>query len=140
MIYGVGTDIVEVKRFQAWENYSYKQFNRVFSDIELDYCGYNKNKLNLECLAVRFAAKEAFFKAFSAALVKLNITKNTFSFLFSCKHVCIVNKTWDVPQLVINWLAFKDKIGCNLPYCIQVNLSLSHEQKFAIAFVIISSR
>lgn len=61
MIIGIGTDIAEVARIaKSVENTSFKE--RVFSKSEIDYCEAKTNKA--EHFAARFAAKEAFFKAF----------------------------------------------------------------------------
>jgi holo-[acyl-carrier protein] synthase len=130
MILGIGTDIVSIKRFKKWEKFSHDQLRKIFSAEEL--------KLDFVRLAARFAAKEAFFKALSAALIKLNLTKNEFSFLFFCKNVEVKNGTWDVPFFVINWQAIEEKIGAKLPK-ISVELSLSHEKDFAIAFVLMET-
>ena len=136
MILGVGTDIVQVDRFKSWQNYSKKQFLQIFSENELNDCAGGK-ELNLECLASRFAAKESFFKALSASLVKLNLTENEFSFMFACQNVEMIKPVWGVPQLKIDWKVFEQKVGNQLPN-LQVDLSISHEKSFAISFVVIS--
>ena len=141
MILGIGIDIAQVDRFKRWASYSEKQLFKIFSEQELNDClcqfEQDSCKYNLECLASRFAAKEAFFKALSAALIKLNLTKNTFHLLFTCQNVEIIKTTWDVPELKINWPEFEDKIGQKLPK-FQVYLSLSHEKSYSVSNVIIS--
>jgi phosphopantetheine--protein transferase-like protein len=131
MILGIGTDIVDIDRFKKWEDFSHDQYRKVFSDNELKYC-----KSNNSSLASRFAAKEAFYKALSSALFKLELTSTEFSFLFLCKNVEVDKNFWDIPYLKINLVAIEDKIGTKLPD-MQVDLSLSHEQRYSIAFVII---
>ena len=88
------------------------------------------------CLAVRFAAKEAVFKALSAALVQLDLTRTTFSFLFLCKHVQLLKKTWDVPQLYVDWQAVEHKIGAALP-ALKTHVSVAHERLHVVAFVVL---
>jgi len=59
MIYGIGTDIIEVERVErAIQKDALK--NKVFSAREIAYCDATKRS---ESYAARFAAKEAFFKA-----------------------------------------------------------------------------
>ena len=61
MIQGAGIDIVEVDRIaeKLFKDTGFKEL--VFSPDEIDYCEKMINKF--EHYAVRFAAKEAFFKA-----------------------------------------------------------------------------
>lgn len=59
-VIGLGTDIVEVARI---ERFAQKPgaLERIFSETEITYCLARKNKY--QHLAVRFAAKEAVYKA-----------------------------------------------------------------------------
>ena len=59
-IIGLGTDIVEVKRM---EQFAQKPgaLERIFTPQEIAYCQARKNRY--QHLAVRFAAKEAVYKA-----------------------------------------------------------------------------
>jgi holo-[acyl-carrier protein] synthase len=132
MILGIGTDIVHIKRLQKWSDFSYDQLRRVFAKQELIDASRPAS------LAARFAAKEAFFKALSTALVKLGYTNKEFSMLFLCRHVSVVKSTWDVPVLKIDWAEIEAKIEQKLPK-LKVELSISHEKEYAVAFVIIFS-
>lgn len=67
MIYGIGTDIVEVSRIER----SIAQFGdefakRILAESELDT--YHQSKIKARFLAKRFAAKEAFSKALGTGL------------------------------------------------------------------------
>lgn len=132
-ILGIGTDIVQVDRFKNWANFPKEKLLRVFSEKEFEDCC----EKNLERLASRFAAKEAFFKALSSSLVNLKLTKKTFSFLFSCQNVEVIQDEWQVPQLNVNWESFEEKIGARLPK-FQTHISISHEKNYSVAFVILS--
>ena len=136
MILGVGTDIVQVDRFNSWKKYSKDQLSRVFSEQELKHA-FKDSEYNLEYLASRFAAKEAFYKALSQALVNLKLTKNSFPFLFACKHVELIKPVWGVPELKVDWKFFEEKIENKLPK-LSTFISLSHEKLHVVAFVIIS--
>jgi len=62
MIYGIGTDLIEVERIakQVSGNTRFKE--KIFSAREIDYCeSFKVNKA--QHYAARYAAKEAFFKA-----------------------------------------------------------------------------
>jgi phosphopantetheine--protein transferase-like protein len=161
MILGIGTDIVQVDRFKSWANFSQEKLLRVFSEQELEYCCVRMvrqahherlnlekvsvrpelvegcERFNLESLASRFAAKEAFFKALSASLVTLKQIQTTFSFLFACQNVEVIQDDWQVPTFKVNWSNFEEKIGTKLPK-FQTHLSISHEKNYSVAFVILS--
>ena len=62
MIYGIGTDIIEVHRVEKLVEKGDAAKNKIFSKNEIAYCETKKNKG--ENYAARYAAKEAFFKAF----------------------------------------------------------------------------
>jgi phosphopantetheine--protein transferase-like protein len=135
VILGIGVDIAEIDRFKPWCSYSSEQLSRIFSPKELEQCKRN-GKLSADRLASRFAAKEAFFKALSASLVKLKVTDCTFSFLFTCRSMEILTGEWDVPQLHVDWKKIENKIKCKLPN-LTSECSLSHEKRHAVSMVVI---
>lgn len=62
MIFGIGTDIIEVRRMEKHLEKNDALLQKLYTKTEQEYC--NKGKLTrYQCLAARFAAKEAFFKA-----------------------------------------------------------------------------
>lgn len=62
MIYGIGVDIVKIKRFEeALGRWGDRLSNRVFTPQELSIC--QDKARPARHLALRFAAKEAFLKA-----------------------------------------------------------------------------
>lgn len=61
MILGVGIDMIEIERVSEKMTRAEGFRELVFSQNEIDYCEKKKNKF--EHYAVRFAAKEAFYKA-----------------------------------------------------------------------------
>jgi len=66
-IYGVGIDLVRVDRYQKALSRWGKRFEcRIFTQRESDYCAQKKDSVS--CLAMRFAAKEAFVKALGLGL------------------------------------------------------------------------
>jgi len=137
MIVGIGTDIVEVARFESWADAPESRLLKIFSLSELAVCLTSDGRYVPERLAVRFAAKEAFFKALSATLTRFKLTDHIFSFMFSCQNINITTSEWGVPVLVVNWDGFEEKIQAKIPP-LQVHVSLSHEKSSAIAFVVIS--
>ncbi len=138
MILGTGIDIVDVSRFMGWSKYSKERLLKVFSDYELSFASQKSEGCFAQYLAVRFAAKEALFKALSASLVNLGLTKNSFSFQFARQYIEVISGEWEVPIFKINWHAFEEKVGSNFSKDLKTHLSLSHEKEYATAVVIIS--
>lgn len=68
MIYGIGMDIVEIKRIKKIVEWSGdKLAKRIFRASELEI--YYRKKYSIRFLSSRFAAKEAIVKAFGTGLV-----------------------------------------------------------------------
>jgi phosphopantetheine--protein transferase-like protein len=121
MIYGVGIDIVKVKRMRdVVEKWGQRFLERVFTESEISYC-YEKKEPYLS-LAVRFAAKEALIKAIGSA-VPVSLT-----------DVEVVNVETGNPFLKVNGKLedfFKEKL------IKRAHLSLSHEHEYGVACVIL---
>src|SRR5260221_7060347 len=95
MIIGIGVDTVEIKRFALWHTYSRKKLFRIFSQEEIDYVLSNQQK-SAERFAVRFAAREALYKALSYAYPDIKIP-----FLTLCASVSVTKKD-GLPYLIIH--------------------------------------
>lgn len=122
MIFGIGTDISQVSRFEKWVK-NPQMFMRFFNSAEI----MTKGSLQSQCqhYAARFAAKEAFSKALGTGIAG-----------FELSEVFIENDELGKPELKVEGKALellKKKAGNN--FCIHV--SLSHEKDYAVAFVVI---
>ena len=129
MIYGIGTDIAKVSRFEKWVRNN-ELINRFFNDCEIIRLE-DKNKLEKriqflsEHYAARFAAKEAFAKALGTGFVGLELSdfgikkddNGRPEFFFGQKTADIITKL----------------CGKNA----KVQVSISHEKEFAVSFVTI---
>jgi len=125
MILGIGVDIVEIDRFSLWHTYSRKKLSRIFSHDEIEYCLADKKK-SAERFAVRFAAREALYKAWCVAYPNA-----VPPFLTLCASV-MIQKINGRPVLKI----------CN-EFCINlcvIHLSLTHSDCHATALVIIENK
>lgn len=66
-IYGVGIDLVRIERLERSLNKWGLRFQqRLFTQWEIEHCSRRKNCVS--CLALRFAAKEAFAKALGTGI------------------------------------------------------------------------
>ena len=125
MILGIGVDTIEIKRFALWHTYSRKKLARIFSQEEIEYCLQDKNK-SAQRFAVRFAAREALYKALSYAYPDKKVP-----FLKLCTHTTIT-KINGLPQIIIH-----DSIDTNH---VTIHLSLSHSHTIATAFVVVEQK
>lgn len=120
MILGIGIDTIDVARFAHWHNYCQKQLLRIFSRSEIEYCLAIPVK-SAERFAVRFAAREAVFKAYSSWQPYHQIP-----FLTFCKAITIIKEN-GIPILIMN---------SKLKPC-KALLSLTHTATTATAFVLL---
>jgi len=123
MIYGIGTDVVEVKRIkEALSKYGVSLAKKILTSQEL--LTYSKTKGKENFLAKRFAAKEAFAKALGTGM------RSPVNF----KSIEVIHdslgkpKIKTVPELTLLIKSFKIK---------QCHLSISDEKNIAAAFVIL---
>jgi holo-[acyl-carrier protein] synthase len=121
MIFGIGTDIVEVQRIKSSiENYGERFLGRIFTDYEREYCEIYGEKKYLH-YAARFASKEAFSKA-----IGTGITKG-----FKFKEVGIKNLPSGKPELILEG-TMQEKYGSYNHF-----VTLSHTDGNAIATIVI---
>jgi holo-[acyl-carrier protein] synthase len=122
MIFGIGTDIIEVKRVKKLIERSTRFRDRVFTQKEINYCEQKKNRAH--SYAARFAAKEAFFKALGTGWRK-GVT---------FKDVEVINQPSGKPELV---LYGKSKEMIKKNHIKNIQVSLSHVGETAHSVVIL---
>tara|TARA_B100001248_G_scaffold245285_1_gene215013 strand:- start:4853 stop:5236 length:384 start_codon:yes stop_codon:yes gene_type:complete len=124
-IYGVGTDIVKIKRIK--DSIKKESFiTRIFNDVEISKC--NKTIKRYNCYAKRFAAKEAFSKALGTGISK-GINFN---------EIVVLNEKNGKPFIKL-LKKTKEKVEKKLKKKkFKISLSLTDEDKYAVAFVTIS--
>lgn len=125
MIFGIGTDIVEVARIEA----SIIQFGddfakRILAPSELP--SYRDSKIKARFLAKRFAAKEAFSKALGTGLREPATFQN-----IAVSHN-------DLGKPVLLFAAELQKYLDNKDIT-QTHISISDEKNLAAAFVVLES-
>jgi len=126
-ILGTGIDIVEnyrLKKLLLKKKSNFK--NKIFTNNEIAYCEKKSNFTN--CYSKRFAAKEAFVKALGTGFRK-NI---------NFKDIEVLKNHYGKPYLLINKKVI-NKIKTSFKVKkFNILLSISDENKYAIASVIIS--
>ncbi|MBI4056496.1 MAG: holo-ACP synthase [Elusimicrobia bacterium] len=106
----IGLDIVEVDRIKRLAFRNKLFLSRVFSSPEIKYCSTKKNKW--QHFAVRFAAKEAVWKALSKSGIRL-------------KDISVNRNSQGKPLIFL-----KGKKAA------QIHISLSHSQHYAAAVAV----
>ena len=124
-LYGIGTDIVKISRIK--KNIKKKTFiNVLFNPNEILKCNKRKNSSN--CFAKRFAAKEAFSKAFGTGISKQ----------VNFNEIIVLNEKNGKPFIK---LLHKTKINVEKKLKtkkFKISLSLTDEEDYAVAFVTIT--
>lgn len=125
MIFGIGTDIVEVNRIEA----SIAQFGddfakRILADSE--FASYEQSQIKPRFLAKRFAAKEAFSKALGTGLR----APATF------QNIAVSHDALGKPILVLAAELQAMVLAKNIT---QTHISISDEKNLAAAFVILET-
>jgi len=122
MIFGIGTDIIEVERVRKEVSKEGGFREKVFSPKEIKYCESKRNKA--QNYAARYAAKEAFLKAIGTGW------RDGLAF----NEIEIVNNELGKPEITLygKTKEFVEKIGNT-----NILVSLSHIKDFVNAVVII---
>ncbi len=125
MIFGIGTDIVEVSRIEA----SIAQFGDEFAKrvlAESEFASYQQSHIKPRFLAKRFAAKEAFSKALGTGLR----APATF------QNIAVSHDDLGKPILV---LAKELQAFLATKNITQTHISISDEKNLAAAFVVLET-
>jgi len=123
MIRGIGVDIVKVDRIeQAVERWGYRFLKRIFTAAEIERC--QKRARPAQCLALRFAAKEAFAKALGLGMRKG----------LRWRDIEVVHDNFGKPDLLLHNQAQRllEDVEASRTW-----LSLSDERESALAVVVL---
>ncbi len=126
MIFGVGTDIVELSRIQAtWERFGESFAKRILMDEEMAL--FRRSKQPVRFLAMRFAGKEAAVKAMGTG----------FAHGVWVRDVGIVSNDWGRPLII--WSergnAVCERLGIG-----HGHVSLTDDAGLVMAFAVVEAR
>ncbi len=121
MIWGIGTDIVEIERIKKACKNNPRFLTRVFTEKELEY-GVSGARVNYSTLASMWASKEAYAKATGRGFRG-----------FGFKDVEVDHNELGAPYLRLYRGALQYSQGKN------IHLSISHSDTSAVSFCIIES-
>jgi holo-[acyl-carrier protein] synthase len=123
MIRGIGVDIVKVDRIEkAVERWGDRFLKRIFTAAEIERC--QKRARPAQCLALRFAAKEAFAKALGLGMRKG----------LRWRDIEVVHDNFGKPDLLLHNQAQRllESVEASRTW-----LSLSDERESALAVVVL---
>jgi holo-[acyl-carrier protein] synthase len=117
MIFGIGTDIIEIDRVKKAVERSPKILNRLFTDYEITY--FQSRNMNIQHIAGGFSAKEAVVKALGTGVRG-----------FSWKDVEILRGSSGKPMVKLynkaKEIASQNRIST-------ISISISHSENYAMA-------
>jgi holo-[acyl-carrier protein] synthase len=122
MIFGIGTDIIEVARMEK-NMLSNNQFvEKIFTAVEQTYA--ETKAFKYQHYAARFAAKEAFFKALGTG----------YRFGMAFHEIEVINDDLGKPVITVHGKVktYLEKQGVK-----NIHLSISHVKEMANAFVVL---
>lgn len=122
MIFGIGSDVVELARVDAaWRRFGMRFAERILTPHELE--GFSKTKDKPRYLARRFAAKEAMSKALGTG----------FAHGISARRLGMVADAWGKPQVALTpeAAAIAERLGAGRGF-----LTLTDERDIVIAFAL----
>lgn len=123
-----GTDIISVERIKhSIEDLGETFLKKIYTDEEISYCE-SRRMSKFQSYAARFAAKEAVYKAFSPEI----------SDGVRWRDIEVANKENGKPVLVLHgkMREMADEMSIKSE---DIDVSLSHDNSFAIATVVIAS-
>jgi holo-[acyl-carrier protein] synthase len=125
MIFGVGTDVVEVARIQAtYERFGEHFVQRILMDEELDL--FRRSKWPVRFLAMRFAGKEAAVKAMGTG----------FRHGIWMRDVGITNNDWGRPLII--W-SERGRAVCKRLGIGAGHVSLTDDAGLVVAFAVVET-
>ena len=125
MIFGIGTDIVEVTRIED----SLARFGEAFAQrilSEPEWLAFKQSKTQARFLSKRFAAKEAFSKALGTGLRAPATFQN-----IGVAHDDLGKPVFDLAPGLQSYLNTRGISACHL--------SISDEKALAVAFVVLET-
>jgi holo-[acyl-carrier protein] synthase len=125
LIYGIGTDIIEVSRIQKVMERDIGFREKIFSEGEIAYCEKMKNKF--QHYAARFSAKEAFMKALGTGW------RDGIRFI----EIEVVHDPLGKPLVRLSGKALEMAKNAGMG---EIHISLSHVKEIASAVVVVEKK
>lgn len=119
MIFGIGTDIIEIERIETAIERNPKFLEKMFTEREIEL--FKSRNFKNETIAGSFCVKEAVSKALGTGIRG-----------FAFKDIEVLRDSLGKPEVILG-----DKITNIINKNLKVHASISHNNDTAIAFVVI---
>lgn len=119
MIFGIGTDIIEIERIETAIKRNTKFLEKMFTEREIEL--FKDRNFKNETIAGSFCVKEAVSKALGTGIRG-----------FAFKDIEVLRDSLGKPEVILG-----DKITNIINNKLKVHASISHNNDTAIAFVVI---
>lgn len=119
MIFGIGTDIIEIERIETAIKRNPKFLEKMFTEREIEL--FKERNFKNETIAGSFCVKEAVSKALGTGIRG-----------FAFKDIEVLRDSLGKPEVILG-----DKITNIINNKLKVHASISHNNDTAIAFVVI---
>ena len=119
MMFGIGTDIIEIKRIETAIKRNSKFLEKMFTEREIEL--FKDRNFKNETIAGSFCVKEAVSKALGTGVRG-----------FAFKDIEVLRDSLGKPEVILG-----DKITNIINNKLKVHASISHNNDTAIAFVVI---
>ena len=119
MIFGIGTDIIEIERIETAIKRNPKFLEKMFTEREIEL--FKDRNFKNETIAGSFCVKEAVSKALGTGIRG-----------FAFKDIEVLRDSLGKPEVILG-----DKITNIINNKLKVHASISHNNDTAIAFVVI---
>lgn len=120
MIFGIGTDIVEIKRIEKAVHRNPRILNRLFTDAEIDY--FKLRGMKPQHIAGSFSAKEAIVKAMGTGIRG-----------FCWRDIELLRGSTGKPVVKLHNKAKEYAIGQSIG---TIFITISHSQSYATAYAV----
>lgn len=128
MILGIGIDSVNIDRFKEYQSYAQEKLQKIFSAQEIAYC---LNKPDpAQHFASRFAAREAFFKAYQGLLHHYQ-EEHPATLITVNRNIELLHTARGLPYINAAWATLLPS-GIAIP---EIQVSLTHTDQIATAIV-----
>lgn len=135
----IGVDMLRIERVASWGKRPAEVLQRYFTTDECETIASLAGDVRAQtrCIATAFAAKEAFYKAFSQHLERDNFP--LISFVRMARNIHVRRLASGMPIIEYNIAGYREATGCRAPR-LRASMSISHDGEYVIVTVLLEAQ